>query len=74
MYQNKTPYEACLDHYYHVYLDENNLVKLKDSSSWYIHIQGQMVVCKKNSGATSYCTRKKILLLTEHNLTVNYMK
>ena len=47
MYQNKTPYEACLDHYYHVYLDDNNLMKLKDSSSWYIHIQGQMVVCKK---------------------------
>ena len=47
MYQNKTPHEACLDHHYHVYLDENNLVKLKNSSSWYIQIQGQMGVCTK---------------------------
>ena len=47
MYQNKTPHEACLDHHYHVYLDENNLVKLKNSSSWYIQIQGQMAVCTK---------------------------
>ena len=44
---NKTPHEARLDHHYHVYLDENNLVKLKNSSSWYIQIQGQMGDCKK---------------------------
>lgn len=47
MYQNKTPHESCRDHHYHVYLDENNSVRLKESSSWYIQIQGQMGVCKK---------------------------
>ena len=73
MYQNKTPHEACLDHHYHVYLDENNLVKLKYSSSWSIQIQGQMGVCKKQWCDFILYT-KKVLLLTEYNLTVNCMK
>lgn len=34
MYQNKTPHKAHLNHQYHVCLDENNYVKLKESSSW----------------------------------------
>lgn len=47
LFKNKTPHEACTDHHYHVYLDHNNSVRLKESSSWYTQIQGQMGVCKK---------------------------
>ena len=47
MYQNKTPKEACADHHYHVYLNENDEVKLKENSPWYIQIQGQLGVCKR---------------------------
>lgn len=47
LFKNKTPQEACTDHHYHVYLDHNNSVRLKESSSWYTQIQGQMGVCKK---------------------------
>lgn len=48
MYQNNPPpHEAYLDHHYYVYLEENNSVRLKESSLWCIKIQGQMGVCKK---------------------------
>ena len=47
MHQNKTPQEACNDHHYHVYLDENRNVRLKTSSSWYIQVQTQLGVCQK---------------------------
>lgn len=47
LFKNKTPQEACTDHHYRVYLDHNNSVRLKESSSWYTQIQGQMGVCKK---------------------------
>lgn len=56
MYQNKKPHEACLDHHYHVYLDQNNSVRLKESSSWCIQIQGQMGVCKKSSICHDFMT------------------
>lgn len=46
----QNPHEACLDHHYYVYLDENNSVRLKESSSWYIQIQGQIGVSKKHHG------------------------
>lgn len=47
MYQNKKTHESCLDPNYHVYLDENNSVRLKESPSWYIQIQGHIGVCIK---------------------------
>ena len=47
MHQNKTPQEACNDHHYHVYLDENRNVCLKTSSSWYIQVQTQLRGCQK---------------------------
>lgn len=56
----QTPHEACLDHHYHVYLNENNSVKLKESSSWYIQIQGQMGVFKKQWCDFILYTRKGI--------------
>ena len=46
-HQNKTPYEVCEDNHYHVYADENNEMRLKTSSSWYIQIQAQLGVCKR---------------------------
>ena len=44
-HQNVTPKDACLDDHYHLYCDENNQVRLKESSSWFVQIQGQMGVC-----------------------------
>lgn len=41
------PHEACVDHHYYVYLEENNSVRLKECSLWCIQIQGQIDVCKK---------------------------
>lgn len=73
MFQNKTPHEACTDHHYHVYLDQNNSVRLKESSSWYTQIQGQMGVCK-NHGAILFCIQKRVLMLTEYILITNCMK
>ncbi|XP_061195896.1 uncharacterized protein LOC133204152 [Saccostrea echinata] len=45
-YQNVEPLEACKDDHYHLYIDENNDVRLKQTSPWYIQIQGQMGICK----------------------------
>jgi hypothetical protein len=45
-YQNVEPSEACKDDHYHLYLDENNDTRLKQTSPWYIQIQGQMGICK----------------------------
>ncbi|XP_069116847.1 uncharacterized protein [Argopecten irradians] len=47
MYKNQTPQEACADNHYHVYLDENDDVRLKPGTSWYTQIQGQLGVCGK---------------------------
>ncbi|KAK3107381.1 hypothetical protein FSP39_013321 [Pinctada imbricata] len=47
-HQNKTPIQICEDSHYHVYADENNEMRLKTSSSWYIQIQAQLGVCKRN--------------------------
>lgn len=41
-YQNVEPLEACKDDHYHLYIDENNDVRLKHTSPWYVQIQGQM--------------------------------
>lgn len=46
-HQNQTPIQVCEDSHYHVYADENNEMRLKTSSSWYIQIQAQLGVCKK---------------------------
>lgn len=37
-----------MGYHYHVALDENENVRLKIDSSWYIQIQGQLGVCYKN--------------------------
>ncbi|KAK3086709.1 hypothetical protein FSP39_022335 [Pinctada imbricata] len=60
MHQNVTPHEACLDDHYHIYCDENNQVKLKESSSWYLQIQGQMGVCELKWCDFVFFTRKGI--------------
>ena len=46
-HQKKEPREACFDDHYHVTLDENENVRLKVDSPWYIQIQGQLGVCDK---------------------------
>ena len=62
-YQNTTPREgACLDHHYHVYLDENDNVRLKPGSSWYVQIQGQLGVCGKKWCDFILFTRKDFIV------------
>ena len=47
VHQNKDPKDACLDDHYHITLDENENVRLKLDSPWYIQIQGQLGVCHR---------------------------
>ncbi|XP_062577470.1 uncharacterized protein LOC134239315 [Saccostrea cucullata] len=62
VHQNKTPREACLDDHYHVRLDENENVQLKIDSPWYIQIQGQLGVCKKQWCDFVFFTKKGFIV------------
>ena len=46
-YRELTPYEACIESKckQHLYLNENNSVRLHQDSARYSQIQGQMGVC-----------------------------
>ena len=61
-YQNVEPSEACKDDHYHLYLDENNDTRLKQTSPWYIQIQGQMGICKVLWCDFVFFTRKGIVI------------
>ncbi|XP_076095702.1 uncharacterized protein LOC143066777 [Mytilus galloprovincialis] len=60
MHQNENPLDACLDSHYHVYKDENNCLRLKESSSWHTQIQGQMGICKRQWCDFVFFTKKGI--------------
>lgn len=47
-----------MGYHYHLTLDENENVRLKIDSSWYIQIQGQLGVCYKNWCDFVYFTKK----------------
>ncbi|VDI69383.1 Hypothetical predicted protein [Mytilus galloprovincialis] len=66
MHQNETPLDACLDSHYHVSKDENNCLRLKESSSWHTQIQGQMGICKRQwCDFVFFSSQRKVLQLTE---------
>lgn len=62
VHQNKDPKEACMDDHYHVTLDENENVRLKIDSPWYIQIQGQLGVCHKNWCDFVFFTKKGFIV------------
>lgn len=61
-HQHKLPKEACMDDHYHVTLDENENVRLKIDTSWYIQIQGQMGVCGKQWCDFVFYTKKGFIV------------
>lgn len=61
-YQNVEPLEACKDDHYHLYIDENNDVRLKHTSPWYVQIQGQMGICKSLWCDFVFFTRRGIII------------
>lgn len=58
LYQNKMPKDACIDDHYHVVLDENENIRLKFDSPWYVQIQGQLGVCQKQWCDFVFYTKK----------------
>lgn len=61
-HQHKLPKEACMDNHYHVTLDENENVRLKIDTSWYIQIQGQMGVSRKQWCDFVFYTKKGFIV------------
>lgn len=51
-----------MGYHYHLTLDENENVRLKIDSSWYIQIQGQLGVCYKNWCDFVYFTKKGFIV------------
>lgn len=51
-----------MDDHYHVTLDENENVRLKIDSPWYIQIQGQLGVCHKNWCYFVFFTKKGFIV------------
>ena len=45
-HRNETPYDVASDSHYHLYKDNNDVVKLRLDSPWYVQIQGQLGICK----------------------------
>ena len=62
VHKNKNPKDACLDDHYHVYLDENENVRLKVESPWYLQIQGQLGVCQKQWCDFVFFTKKGFIV------------
>ena len=58
VHKNSLPTEACMDDHYHIYLDENENVRLKIESPWYLQIQGQLGVCKRQWCDFVFFTKK----------------
>lgn len=62
LYQNKMPKDACIDDHYHVVLDENENIRLKFDSPWYVQIQGQLGVCQKQWCDFVFYTKKGFIV------------
>lgn len=56
------PKDDCIDDHYHVVLNENENIRLKFDSPWYVQIQGQLGVCQKQWCDFVFYTKKGFIV------------
>lgn len=61
-YKDELPSIAANDDHYHLYTNENNQIRLRHSSSWYVQIQGQLGVTKMKWCDFVFYTRRGIVV------------